>query len=116
MLKKIIIPTVIMASLCYSSEPKIKQLYYDDIDTKDKVATQEKINATYLYGLEIIETVLKELKKEFPDKGALQEECNDSLYTAIFDKTITDKLDKQNSYNRFMKDCKAIVNNLFKSK
>ena len=46
------------------------------------------------------------------DKKQLLEECNESLYLAIFDKTIVDNLNRKESKKRFMEDCIKIVNSL----
>lgn len=85
-------------------------LHYDKVDLTQKELTQKKINATYLKGIEITREVLSSLKKEGNlSKDALLEECNESLYIAIFKDTIIYDFNPKETEKQFLKDCKNIA-------
>lgn len=109
--RKGLILILFFSTFLYSeNNPLPKKLYYDDIDTKNQEISQNKINITYSFGIEILQQTIKNIQKNSNlDKNSLFEECNESLYLAIFDKTIVDKLGRDKSFKRFMNDCKLII-------
>lgn len=103
---------LLLITLSYSSESTLNKLYYDDIDLSNQKASQKKINSTYLFGMEILKESLISLKET--NNETLIDECNESLYLAIFNNTIVDKLGRTSSYKKFEKDCEAMVKQLKK--
>lgn len=117
MINKIFLTFLIFISLSYSSEQDIKKLYYDDINPSNLKESQDKINSTYLFGIDIVKESLKNMKKSSNlDTKLLIEECNESLYLAIFENTIVDKLGRSASFKKFENDCKTLAKQLSNSK
>ncbi|KAB7891250.1 hypothetical protein [Poseidonibacter ostreae] len=85
-------------------------LHYEKVDRANMKKSQAQINATYLYGIKLMKNALVTLKKENKlNKSQLKEECNPSLYTAIFGETIVDDLSQKNSEKQFLRDCRKYI-------
>ena len=115
MLKKISISVMLfIGTICFSNDKiEAKKLYYEKINPSNVEDSQKKVNLTYTFGIEILQETIKNIKnKTNYDKKQLLEECDESLYLAIFDKTIVDNLNRKESKKRFMEDCIKIVNSL----
>ena len=115
--KRILLTFIFLNTIVYSEELNnsiiVKKMYYDNIDTKNQEESQRKINLTYSFGIEILQETINNIQKKANlDKKSLLDECNESLYLAIFDKTIVDKLGRKDSYKRFMSDCTSIVDKM----
>ena len=102
---------MLLSSLLFCSNLwSVNTLSYDNVDLKNKEKTQQKINDSYNFGISIMKRTIIDMKKERNmNLSDLMNECNDSLYSAIFSNSIIDKFDKEKAKIQFIKDCEKFI-------